>query len=191
MVERKPFTTTDVKKTVELILRTVISVNQLSIYGAVAGLCNESDLDYAESEICGSLVTPTESANANTTSQSSTSSAQGNLLQDYFEKIAELPEDQKLSKFCKAACFFLIEKGQFFITIHIALICYTLMRGSSCAFHKIVIPSLVPRHVTRPAQYPQQFVLSFTCLYFFFAHRLRLKVEHVGNTLRRFTRPQR
>ena len=68
--------------TVELILHTVISVNQLSIYGAVAELCNELDPDYAESEIFESLVIPTESANANTTSQSSTSSAQGNLLQD-------------------------------------------------------------------------------------------------------------
>ena len=62
------------EETVELILRTVISVNQLSIHGAVADLCNELDPDYAESEICESLVIPTESANANTPSQSSTSS---------------------------------------------------------------------------------------------------------------------
>ena len=34
---------------------------------------------------------------------------------------------------------------------HIALIYYTLTRGSSCAFLKIVIPSLVSRHVSRPA----------------------------------------
>ena len=106
------------EETVELILRTVISVNQLSIYGAVADLCNELDPDYAESEICESLVIPTESANANTTSQSSTSSAQGNSLQDYFKKFAELHEDQKLSKLCKDAGFLKkIEKGQFFITI--------------------------------------------------------------------------
>ena len=106
------------EETVELILRTVISVNQLSVSGAVADLCNGLDPDYAESEICESLVIPTDSANANTTSQSSTSSAQGHLLQDYFKKFAELPEDQKLSKLCKDASFFeKIEKGQFFITI--------------------------------------------------------------------------
>ena len=105
------------EETVELILRTVISVNQFSIYAAVADLCNESDLDYAESEIRESLVIPIESANANTSSQSSTSSAQGNLLQDCFKKLAELPEDQKLSKLCKDALFLKkIEKGQFFIT---------------------------------------------------------------------------
>ena len=77
---------------VDLILRTIISVNQLSIYGAVADLCNELDPDYAGSVICESLVIPTEIANTNTTSRSSRT-AQGNLLQDYFEKFAELPED--------------------------------------------------------------------------------------------------
>ena len=56
------------EETVELILRTVISVNQLSIYGAVADLCTEFGPDYNESEICESLVIPTESVNANTTS---------------------------------------------------------------------------------------------------------------------------
>ena len=105
------------EENVELILRTIISVNQLSIYGAVADLCNELDPDYAESEICESLVIPTEIANTNTTSQSA-QSAQGNLLQDYFQKFAELPEDQKLSKLRKdAGVLKKIEKGQFFITI--------------------------------------------------------------------------
>ena len=90
MVERKPFIHFNgSEETVELILRTVISVSQFSVFGAVADLYN------ADSEICESLVIPTESANANTTSQSSTSSAQGNLLQDYFKKFAEHPEDQK------------------------------------------------------------------------------------------------
>ena len=41
-----------------------------------------------------------------------------NLLQDYFKKFAEFPEDQKLSKLCKdSGCVKKIEKGQFFITI--------------------------------------------------------------------------
>ena len=94
------------------------SVNQLSIHGAVADSCNELDPDYAESVISESLVIPTERANASATSQSSTSSAQGNLLQDHFKKFAELPEDQKLSKLCKDAGFLKkIEKRQFFITI--------------------------------------------------------------------------
>ena len=46
------------EETVELILRTVISVNQLSIYGAVADLCKELDPDsrnQTEGEICESF----------------------------------------------------------------------------------------------------------------------------------------
>ena len=81
------------EETVELILRTFISVNQLRIYGAVADLCKELDPDsnHIESEICESLVIPTEITNANATSQSTTSLAQGDLLQEYERKFAELP----------------------------------------------------------------------------------------------------
>ena len=109
------------EETVELILRTVISVNKISICETVADLCNELDPDsinHLESEICESLVIPTESANASTTSQSSTSLTQGKLLQVYFKKFAELLDDQKLSKRCSDAGFLKeIKKGQFFITI--------------------------------------------------------------------------
>ena len=99
---------------VELILRTIISANQLSIQGAVADLRNDLDADYAESEICESLVIATEIANTNTTSQSS-QSAQRNLLQDYFKKFAE---DQKISRLSKDSGFLKkIEKKLFFITI--------------------------------------------------------------------------
>ena len=68
-----------------MILRTDISVNQLSIYGAVADL--------------------TDITNANATSQNSTSLAQGDLLQEYERIFAELPDDQKLSKPCSDAGF--------------------------------------------------------------------------------------
>ena len=70
MVERKTIHYNGSEETVELILRTVISVDQLSICGAVAEVCNELDPDYAESEICELLEIPAKSANANTTSQS-------------------------------------------------------------------------------------------------------------------------
>ena len=66
---------------VELILRTVISANQFSVYGAVADLCKELDLgsNYTESENCESLVILIEITNANTTTQSATRLAQGDL----------------------------------------------------------------------------------------------------------------
>ena len=45
---------------------------------------------------------------------------------------------------------------------HIALICYTLTRGSSCAFHKTVIPSCFAPCLTT---YTQHFVFSFIRLW--------------------------
>ena len=51
------------EETVGLVLRTVISVNQLSVSGAVADLCKELDPDsrnQTEGEICESLVIPTD-----------------------------------------------------------------------------------------------------------------------------------
>ena len=89
------------EETVEVILRTVISVNQLSIHGAVADLRNELDPDYAENMICESLVIPTESADADAKSQSSTSSAQGNLLQDCFENSQNFLKIKNCRNFAK------------------------------------------------------------------------------------------
>ena len=57
----------------------------------------------------------------------------------------------------------------------IVLICYTLTRGSrlmNCVPKHFLNPSLVSRHVSRPAHHTQHFVLYFTVLYFSFAHRL-------------------
>ena len=70
------------EQTIELILRTIVSVNQSRIYGAVADLCKELDLDYTKSVIWESLVVPTERADAYAKSQSSTQSAQRNLRKD-------------------------------------------------------------------------------------------------------------
>ena len=94
------------EETVELILRTVIAVSQLSISRAVADLCKTSDPDsrnQIEGEICESLVIPTENPNANTISSDSTSLAQGDLLEPYAREFEELPDDQKLSKLCSDA----------------------------------------------------------------------------------------
>ena len=96
------------KKPFELILRTIISVNQLSIHGAVADLCKEwiqIPKNKLKVRFCESLVIPTEIPNANAISQSLTSLAQGDLLQEYERKFAELPDDQKLSKLCSDAGF--------------------------------------------------------------------------------------
>ena len=85
------------------VLRTVISVNQLSIYGAVADLCRELARDspstrkHAEHENWESMVVPTEFPNANAVSQTDMS-VQGSLLREFEQKFAELPEDQKINQ---------------------------------------------------------------------------------------------
>ena len=102
------------EENVELILRTLVSVNQLSIYGAVEDYARNSR-NQNVGEICESLVIPTEITDA--TSQS-TSLAQGDLLQEYGRNFTELLDDQKLSKLCSDAGFLQeIGKGHIFITI--------------------------------------------------------------------------
>ena len=74
--------------------------------------------NHTEGEICETLVIPTEIPNTNAISQSSTSLAQGDLLQENERKFAELLDDQTLSKLCSDAGFSKeIGKGQFFVTI--------------------------------------------------------------------------
>ena len=94
-------------ETIELILRTVISVNQLSVHG-VADLCGEWARDSSSArkpaaiENLGSVVIPRAFPTANTISQTD-ADAQGNLLREYEQKFAELPEQQKLTILCANA----------------------------------------------------------------------------------------
>ena len=111
--------------TIELILRTIVSVNQLklSIYGAAADLSKEFARDSssagkpAANENLESMVIPTEFLTANPISQTC-EEVQRKLLREYEQKCAELPEQQKLTKLCSNAGLSKnIDKGQFFITL--------------------------------------------------------------------------
>ena len=93
----------------------VMSVNQLSLYGAVADLIKELPadqrapgkpvaLDQMEQEIL--IQPPLAEVQAN-------DERQGNLLQDYERRFERLPEDQKLSKLCSEAGLNLVEVEQF------------------------------------------------------------------------------
>ena len=95
--------------TIQLILRTVISVNQLSVYGAVADSRRELARDSrgtgkpAANENLESMVIPTTNPISQTDAE-----VQGSLLREYEQKFAELPEhtgiDQTLLQ-----CWFLEE----------------------------------------------------------------------------------
>ena len=110
-------------ETIRLILRTIIFVNQLSVYGAAADLCKELARDSssarkpAENENLGSVVIPTEFPTANTISHTD-ADVQGNLLREYEQKFQELPEQQKLTELCANAGFSKnCGKRPFFLTL--------------------------------------------------------------------------
>ena len=99
-------------ETVEVILRTVISVNQLSVYGAVADMCGDLTWEVSRNskgmekpgalENLETMVMPPE---VSTIDQISPTDArvQGNLLREYEEKFANLPEHLQLTKLCSNA----------------------------------------------------------------------------------------
>ena len=63
------------------------------------------------------MAVPTEFPSTNPKSQTD-AEIQGNLLREYEQKFAELPEQQKLTKLCSNAGFSKnTDKGQFFITL--------------------------------------------------------------------------
>ena len=113
------------EETIDLILRTIVSVNQLSIYGAAAYLCEELARDSsgaekpAANENLESMVIPTEFPTANPFSQPDVE-VRRKLLREYEQKFEKLPEQQKLTKLCSNAGFSKnIDKGQFFISLHL------------------------------------------------------------------------
>ena len=93
------------EETVDLNIRTVISVNQPSTYGTVADSCKELDPD-SRNHTVGEVRHVSES-NIN---------GIVDLFQNYERKFTELPDDQKLSKLCSDAGFLKESgKGQFVI----------------------------------------------------------------------------
>ena len=111
--------------TVESVLRTIISVNQLSIDGAVPDLCEEysccrtrtgrrlvlaeqSDPLFAPANLL--VTTPTPSIEI---------LAQENLLQKHKERVENLPQPDQLIKICTDAGFLkAVEVGQYFMIKH-------------------------------------------------------------------------
>ena len=84
-------------ETIELILRTVISVNQFSVYGAVADLCGELARDSKGTERSGAV-------------EDLESMFSGQNFRQLFEflrlqKFEDLPEQEKLTKLCSNAGF--------------------------------------------------------------------------------------
>ena len=96
-------------KNIELLFQMVISVNHLSLYGAVAEMIAEVPVDQLDKQEIISQPLPAEFH--------ADEERQGNLLQEHEERFETLSADQKLSRLCFETGLRLVEVGQFFYAV--------------------------------------------------------------------------
>ena len=108
--------------TIEIVFRIILSVNQLSLYGAVAEICEEYESLHEKTE---RPVVGGQSSSSFVPSVIKTEvpldcddpANQDLLLQQYGERIEKLSQQDKLSKICLDAEFLsVVEDGQYFMT---------------------------------------------------------------------------
>ena len=110
----------DSHEKIELLLRTVISANQLSVFGATADFCNEVPKGIRAP---GKLGAPAHlekmeiSTDLSVAEKSTKSVKRGNLVLEYVRKIEQLSKDHKLSKQCSDAGLKLVEQGRYLETL--------------------------------------------------------------------------
>ena len=106
--------------TIETIFRIIISVSQLSIYGAVAAICEEveihqdgsgePDIQMGQSIVLGEI-------KAEVLLQDENPMNDQIIWQQYIERIESLSPESKVSRFCMEAGFMrVVEVGQYFMT---------------------------------------------------------------------------
>ena len=109
-------------ETIETIFRIIVSANQLSLYGAVAEMCEEYETLHDRS---GQPVVGGQSSSSLVLSVIKTEvpldcddlADKDLLLQQYGERIQKLSQQDKLSKFCMdAGLLSVVEIGQYFMT---------------------------------------------------------------------------
>ena len=106
--------------TIETIFRIIVFANQLSLYGAVANMCEEfeshQDRSGQPDVLMGQSIVLSE-IKAEVPSENDIPSHQNLLLQRYEERIELLPQENKVSKFCMDTGFIrVVEVGQYFMT---------------------------------------------------------------------------
>ena len=84
-------------ETVETVFRTIISVNQLSIYGAVSDMCEECNTCHDRK---GRPVVAGQSNPLFVPSVMNDPPQEEDLLQRYQERIEKLPQQDRVIKFC-------------------------------------------------------------------------------------------
>ena len=109
-------------ETIKTVFRTIISVNQLSLYGAVAEMCEEYEtlhdrtvqpvvMGQSSSSFVPSVIKTDVPLDCDDLAHKDL------LLQQHGERIEKLSQQDKLSKFCMDAGFLnVVEIGQYFMT---------------------------------------------------------------------------
>ena len=106
--------------TIDTIYRIILSVNQLSIYGAVAAICDEYE-NHQDSTaqlviLVGQSIVLGE-IKAEVPAHDEEPREDQIILQQYFQQVESLSPENRLIKFCKEAGFMrVVEVGQYFVT---------------------------------------------------------------------------
>ena len=106
--------------TIETIYRIILSVNQLSVYGAVAAICEEFEdhqdrtgelvILMGQSIVLGEVIAETPLHNENPMNDQI-------IWQQYIQQVESLSPENKVSKFFEEAGFMrVVEVGQYFVT---------------------------------------------------------------------------
>ena len=106
--------------TIEIFFRIIISVNQLSVYGAVAAICEEFENHQdgsGEPEILMGQSIVLGEVKAETPLQNENPMNDQIIWQRYIQQVESLSPESKVSKFCQEAGFMrIVEVGQYFMT---------------------------------------------------------------------------
>ena len=111
-------------ETVETMFRIIVSANQLSLYGAVANMCEEYESHHDGSgrpdKVMGQSIVLSE-IKTEVPLENDDPAYRNCLLQQYEERIESLSQQDKVSKFCMDAGFLhVVGDGQHFMTEDIA-----------------------------------------------------------------------
>ena len=106
--------------TIETVFHIIVSANQLSLYGAVAKMCEEYESRHERSgrpdKVMGQSIVLSE-IKTEVPLDNDDPAYQNFLLQQYEERIERLSQQDKVRKFCMYAGFMsVVEMGQYFMT---------------------------------------------------------------------------
>ena len=169
--------------TIDTIYRIILSVNQLSIYGAVAAICEEfenhqdrsgePEILMGQSIVLGEIKTEVPLQNENLLNHQI-------IWQQYIQQVESLSSENKVSKFCKEAGFMrVVEVGQYFVTKNTG----SLKQFRSVACREYTLPRDDP--ASQPKGWIQGnmrigLVLEVTTSFQYGKHGIEIRIGSVG-----------